>query len=215
MANERPTRMTILCLLKKNGKMTAKQVGEALGVTSMGARQHLTAMEKEGVLDSEFVRQKAGRPALYFKLTPRSDKFFPQQYNDLIINLLRTMEEMDGRDKIGQLLDQRRKKLKTQYESRMNGGGTDERIQTLSQLRDQEGYMTNLSDRDGSFEFVEHNCPISRVAHEYPEICQQELALFRELIGLQVERVDHMIDGGHACVYKFVKGNGNGGCVHK
>ncbi len=205
---QRPTRMTILCLLKKNGKMTAKQIGDLLGVTAMGARQHLTAMEKEGVLESEFVRQKAGRPALYFSLAQESEKFFPQQYNDLIVSLLQTMEEMDGRDKIGQLLEIRRQKLKEQYEGRMNGDATPDRIQTLKDLRDTDGYMADLKEGEEEFELVEHNCPISQVAREFPEVCHHELELFKELIGLPVERVHHMMDGGHACVYKIIKTNG-------
>lgn len=203
--SQRPTRMTILCLLKKNGKMTAKQIGELLGVTAMGARQHLTAMEKEGILESEFIRQKAGRPALYFHLAQQSEKFFPQQYNDLIVSLLKTMEEMDGRDKIGQLLEIRRQKLKEQYEGNMNGDATPDRIKTLADLRDGDGYMADLSENPEQFELVEHNCPIAQVAREFPEVCQQELELFKELIGLPVERVHHMMDGGHACVYKIIK----------
>lgn len=204
---QRPTRMTILCLLKKNGKMTAKQIGDLLGVTAMGARQHLTAMEKEGILASEFVRQKAGRPALYFRLAQPSEKFFPQQYNDLIVSLLQTMEEMDGRDKIGQLLEIRRQKLKEQYEGNMNGDAAPERIKTLADLRDNDGYMADLSEDAEQYELVEHNCPIAQVAREFPEVCHHELELFKELIGLPVERVHHMMDGGHACVYKIIKTN--------
>lgn len=201
--------MTILCLLKKNGSMSAKQVGDFLGVTPMGARQHLVAMEQEGLLQSEFIRQKAGRPSLFFTLTDKANQFFPQHYNDLVVTLLQSVEEMEGRDKVSQLLEIRREKLRAQYAETMNGDGPRDRVRTLARLRDIDGYMADIREEGEGYELIEHNCPIAHVAREYPEVCSSELELFQDLLGLKVERVNHRLDGSHVCIYRIIDSNGS------
>lgn len=207
MKNDRPTRLHILSLLKKNGQMTSKQVGDIIGVTSMGARQHLTAMEKDGLVDSEFVRQKAGRPALYFKLTDKANSYFPQRYGPLAMDILKNMEDMEGRDTVEKILERRRDNLKQNYCSSISKNGTTsadlkERVQKLADLRDNDGYMTEMEEKEGEFLIIEHNCPIQIIAKEYNEVCQHELELFKDVLNAPVERVEHMVKGERSCVYR-------------
>ncbi len=214
MKNERPTRLHILSLLKKNGRMTSKQVGDLVGVTSMGARQHLTAMEKDGLIASEFVRQKAGRPALYFKLTEKANSYFPQSYGPLALDLLRGMEDLEGRDKVELVLQRRREKLRQQYNSAlntngMNGSELKDKVAKLADLRDKDGYMTEMEEKGTELFLTEHNCPIHSIAREFGEVCQHELDLFKDVLNAPVERVEHMVKGEHSCVYK-ISLNGKG-----
>jgi len=205
MKEERSTRLQILNLLKKNGKMTARQVGEILGFTTMGARQHLIALEKDSYIASEFVRQKAGRPALFFKLSEKSNLFFPQSYSNFTVDLLRNLEELDGRDKIGKVLNHRREKLFQKYGVLLNGDDLKKKVEVLVQLREEEGYMTELEEEEDYFIFKEHNCPIHCVAENYPEVCRNELELFRQLLNCPVERLEHLVQTEMACIYRIKK----------
>lgn len=204
--NEKPTRMAILSMLKKNGAMTSKQVGKELGVTPMGARQHLTAMEEEGVLSSEFKKQKAGRPSLYFSLTDKADRYFPQMYSELAFDLLRDMVSEGGRQTVNSVIERRRKTIEETYKTKINGAqGLDERIHKLVELRDHDGYMADLKQENGDYLLVEHNCPIAKIAKEFPEICHHEMKLFKDLLGVSLERQDHMMEGDHVCMYRILK----------
>ncbi|MBN2326634.1 MAG: transcriptional regulator [Candidatus Omnitrophica bacterium] len=210
MKNEKPTRLHILCLLKKNGRMTSKQVGDIIGVTSMGARQHLTAMERDGLVASEFVRQKAGRPALYFKLTEKADHYFPQRYGPLAMDILKGVEELKGRDTVEKVLQRRRENLRQNYfaalnNNDMNKADLKEKVKKLAEMRDDDGYMTEMEEDEDALLLREHNCPIHAVAKEYHEVCQHELDLFEEILGAPVERVEHMVKGERSCVYKIAK----------
>lgn len=203
--NRKPTRMAILAMLKKNKQMTAAQVGALLGITPMGARQHLTAMEQQGLLQSEFVKQKQGRPALYFSLSAQSDEFFPQQYHTLVMDILREMESQQGRSKINQLIQSRRDTLCEAYKQYISqAGNLPEQLQTLTELRERDGYMAEMKEGDDEYLLIEHNCPISNAAHEFPEFCHHELQMFRELLGVPVERTQHMMEGAQSCVYKIL-----------
>ncbi len=205
LKRERPARMEILELLKKKGRMTARQVGEALGITPMGARQHLIAMEKDGMVISEFVRQKAGRPTLYYTLSTESEKYFPQNYVSLVLGLLKSLEEMEGRQKINEILQLRREKLIKEYLPQMEGLSPEEKVRVLAELREKEGYMAEFEVQNGELILKEHNCPIFSVAKEFPEVCRLELELFKELFDCPIERAEHLINNQHACVYKIMK----------
>ena len=62
---------------------TVRELCSVLGLTATGVRQHLTILEHEGLVDSEEVRGRVGRPAHRFALTRRGDAMFPQGYDDL------------------------------------------------------------------------------------------------------------------------------------
>lgn len=211
--NDRPTRLQILAMLKKNNRMTSKQVGDVLGVTPMGARQHLTAMEKDGLVASEFVRQKAGRPALYFRLTPQSDCYFPQNYEPMALEILKGMENLQGREKIVEVFKLRKEKLVKEYKAALEKSDLKESVQKLAEIRDLEGYMAELEENEAAFLLTEHNCPIHSIAKEYNELCQHELQIFKDVLNVPVERIQHMVKGENACVYKITpdtQDNGNG-----
>lgn len=201
--------------------MTSKQVGDIIGVTSMGARQHLTAMEKDSLVASEFVRQKAGRPALYFKLTEKANAYFPQQYGPLAMDILKGMENLEGRDTVEKVLEYRRDNLRQVYDSALNKNGmstTDlkEKVEKLASMRDDDGYMTEMEEKDGELFLTEHNCPIHTIAKEYNEVCQHELDLFQDVLNAKVERVEHMVNGERSCIYRIVKnGTPNHVCSKK
>jgi predicted ArsR family transcriptional regulator len=205
MKRERPTRMEILALLKKHGRMTSRHVGEEMGVTPMGARQHLTAMEKDGLVTSEFVRQKAGRPALYFKLTEAANSYFPQNYAPLALNILESLENLEGRKKVKELFEFRQKQMSEKYIANMNGDDIKSRVEKLVHMRDEDGYMAELKETDDEYIVVEHNCPINCVAKHYPEVCNHELELFNKLLDRPVERESHQACGEHSCIYKIKK----------
>ncbi|MGI6455004.1 MAG: helix-turn-helix transcriptional regulator [bacterium] len=204
MKQIRNTRMEILALLKKRGAMTAQQVGEVMKMTSMGARQHLTSLESDQLVESDFVRQKTGRPALYFRLTDKADHYFPQRYDSLALSFLRNLEEMEGREKVEEILRRRKEKLLVEYKKILNSDNVRERVQKIAEIRDNEGYMAEFKEEeDGGLNIIEYNCPITCIANDFPEICQHELELFEEVLGCPVERQDHMIQGTPACVYKI------------
>lgn len=51
----------ILQIVKRDGSVTAKQLSSELGMTTMGARQHLQGLEDDGILSIHDVKVKVGR----------------------------------------------------------------------------------------------------------------------------------------------------------
>ena len=198
-----PTRQEILGLLKRHGEMTVKALSEQMGITTMGVRQHLSTLEADGLLRSRLQRQKIGRPRQLFTLTEDAQELFPKGYSPLVLSILNEIDDLEGPEKVKELLRRRYKRLGDEYLKRMEGMDRDQRFSLLAEFRDKDGYMceSTVVD-DGKRELVEHNCPISDVARKYPEICQFEKDLFERVLGTGLVRQQHLTDGDRACSYR-------------
>ncbi len=72
LANIPETRRQILMLLKKRGSARSETIAESIGVTLSGTRQHLTALERDGLLAHTDLRD--GRGPAEIHLLPHPDR---------------------------------------------------------------------------------------------------------------------------------------------
>jgi DeoR family transcriptional regulator, suf operon transcriptional repressor len=61
--------------------------------------------------------------------------------------------------------------------------------------------MAEVTAEAGGGTVTEHNCAIPAVATRFPEICAAEARFLAEVLGAEVERRGHMLDGCSACEY--------------
>jgi len=73
---ERKTRHTIVKLLKTEGPLDSAQLAERLQLTTMAVRQHLYALQYEGLVTAKERPVPVGRPAKYWQLTRAADRLF-------------------------------------------------------------------------------------------------------------------------------------------
>ena len=63
------TRRRILIALKERGGMTADELAENLGISSVAVRRHLTNLERDRLVDHKQVQRGMGRPSYVYRLT--------------------------------------------------------------------------------------------------------------------------------------------------
>ena len=56
------TRQEILDYLRRLGHATVRDLGAHLGLTATGIRQHLTVLERDGMIEAHEERGRVGRP---------------------------------------------------------------------------------------------------------------------------------------------------------
>ena len=196
------TRRQILELIKRQGEMTAGQLSEAIGITSMGVRQHLNSMERDGLISTHVFRQKRGRPSYRFRLTDEADRLFPARYGQMAVDLLEQIVEIDGPDKVNQLFARRMDAFYRDYSDRMKALALKEKVEVLAAIRDQEGYMAESeTDSEGTYTLIEYHCPIYEIARRFPQACHYEQELFARTLGADVQRDEHKITGDTRCRY--------------
>ncbi|MFB5673310.1 helix-turn-helix transcriptional regulator [Paenibacillus terreus] len=202
---EMSTRRLIMTLLKTRGPLGVSSLAAELGITEMGVRRHLKAMEQEGFIEVAVVRQAMGRPVYKFGLSERGDEQFPRNYDHLLVDLLEELNELQGAGAVDALFEGRKRKLIRRYMPQLEGRSLPARIRKLADIQHTAGYMTYWNtEEDGSFTFYEYNCPIAQAANRYRKACECEQHMFEELLEAEVLRTDCLAEGGRCCRYKIL-----------
>ncbi len=199
------TRREVLRRLRTAGGMTAQQLAAELGITSMGVRRHLQALEKDGLVRVQLQRQAAGRPAYIYQLTEAGYDTFPRSYDLLATQLLDAVQTREGETKVSEIFAGRMDQLVAQYAPRMQGKDLAGRVAELARIQDENGYMAVWEKVDGGYLLKEQNCAIYRVACRFQSACQYEIELFRRLLDADIERIEHQVKGDNTCTYRVTE----------
>ncbi len=206
---ERPknTREHIIFELKRAGTLTTKELAETLDISNTAIRQVLNALQAEQLVAAHTVRQPQGRPSYVYSLTQRGHELFPDAYDTLAQELLDTVRELGGEDMVRELMEKQIEKKEERYRVLVNGRSLLEKLIQLRELRQQDGYMAEVVEKDGDrVALREYNCPILRIAKDHPQLCVHELELMERLLGVNIERTHHILSGEHFCCFEVSEG---------
>jgi predicted ArsR family transcriptional regulator len=201
-------RAAVLSLGKREGPAAADALAAQLGVTAMAVRQHLQALEQEGLVTQvEADRKPArGRPARLWRTTADGDRRFADAHAGLTIDLIRQMRQAFGEAGLDRLLALRTAEQVATYGAEIDPGAPlRARLEALAAIREREGYMAELREDAGGFLLLEHHCPVCAAARICTGLCREELALFGAVLGedVTVERTAHLLAGAGRCAYRI------------
>jgi len=201
------TRRNILELLKVEGPLTADQMAQSLNITSMGVRQHLVALERDGFIDHAFKQGGKGRPSHVYALTASGDALFPRSYPQLVNSLIEATRQAFGEDGLKEIFSARNNTLESAYQTRLENKTFEQRVAELASIRDEEGYMASWEQTaEDVYELHERNCAICEVAQQCLHACDYELALFKKVLpNANISRERHIMNGDRTCTYVIKK----------
>lgn len=198
------TRRSILQLLRRHGQMSAIELSDALAIGAVGIRQHLTALEQEGLVYVCGLRRNVGRPAHLYALTERAEAFFPKHYERLVCELIDSVAAVGGEPAVREMLEQRRKMLFARLAPQLADKPRATQVAILAEALAEQGYMCECEQSEkGDLFLTQYNCPFDCVARRYPQICAQELRLYEDLLETTIERDTTIAEGGHCCRYRI------------
>jgi len=203
------SKQRIVELLKRDGPLIAHNLAVRLGVTDVAIRQHLLALEAQGLVSQQPLKPSGrGRPAVVWSLTEASQSLFPDRHAELTVALLEATKRAVGEDGLDRIIDERARQQIEEYVSRLPGSEAtiSGRVEALAKLRTAEGYMAETkTDDDGSVLLIEHHCPICDAAKCCLGLCRAELEVFSAALGpdVVVEREEHLLTGATRCVYRI------------
>lgn len=197
----------ILHTIKRQGAVTAKQLAQEFGITTMGARQHLQSLEDDGILAFHDVKVKVGRPTRHWSLTQQGHSQFSDRHGELIIQVIDAVENLFGKEGLAKVAAEREQSTLKQYrQALINCDDLLSKLEALTQLREDEGYMAELHDEGDHYVLIENHCPICKAATRCPSLCQSELNVFTELLkdDCNISRSEHIIAGERRCTYTVI-----------
>lgn len=205
-----PTRRKIILTLKQHGGLTAAELAERLGITSMGVRRHLATLEQERLVRHELVQRGKGRPSYVYQLSVEAENLFPKNYAALTNELLGYLAARQSEGAVIELFDQRALRRIRQAQAKLAGRSLRERVAGLAEILNDEGYLAEWEQVDeDTFRLHEHNCAVREVAAEYRAACRSELTFLQAVLtDAEVTRQQHIISGDRACAYTIRQRNG-------
>ncbi len=196
----------ILILIKTDGPQLAAAIGDALGISGEAARQQLSKMAEEGLVEPVTIAASGrGRPRQLWHLTVSGNRRFPDGHAELTANLLGTLVEQLGPAALDTVISAREAETLKRYRQEL-GPAHDltARVEALAGIRTREGYMADCwRQADGSFMLVENHCPICAAATACAGFCRSELETFRAVLGADIERSEHILAGARRCAYRI------------
>ncbi|MEB3355509.1 MAG: HTH domain-containing protein [Synechococcales bacterium] len=205
-ASDSSVKDQIIQLLKLRGPQTAASLADQLGVSPMAIRQHLQVLREKQWVSYTEERQPVGRPVKRWELTAQTCHLFPNNHEDLAINLLQDVQQVFGEEGFAALLAERVQTQIRTYAEKLSAHHWRSRVGQIAQLRSQEGYMAEVIEQaDESVLLVENHCSIHAAAQACSQFCAGELEVFQALLGdgITVERQEHILVGDRRCAYRI------------
>jgi predicted ArsR family transcriptional regulator len=196
----RSQRMRIIETLKKTQGLSVNELGERLKLSYMGVKQHCEELERQGYVDTWRRPKPVGRPEMVYRLTPKAHIFFPTASNGATIEILNAANRLYGHAAAEKLLYSMFTAKTDEYMRRLSGQTVLELAEMLAKIRDHEGYMSEVSNRE-QIVLVEHHSPILDLVDAFPLIRRLEREMFERVLGVRVEREEERASGLYRCTF--------------
>ncbi|HQR25678.1 MAG TPA: helix-turn-helix domain-containing protein [Nocardioides sp.] len=204
LAGDAPTRERVARSILENGPSTAAELARRLDLTPAAVRRHLDQMVEQGVLEPAEPRVRAsrgrGRPARAFRLTEAGRDHFAQQYDDLAAQALRFLAETAGPEAVAEFARRRVAFIERDYQRVARANPALSPAEALARVFTEEGYAASVRDLPViGDQLCQQHCPVSHVAHEFPELCEAETEAISRVLGTHVARLATIAHGDGVC----------------
>jgi predicted ArsR family transcriptional regulator len=199
-----PTRDRVARTILENGPSTAADLALRLDLTPAAVRRHLDHLADEGVVESRdqkvYGTRGRGRPAKVFALTETGRDSFDQQYDDLAVQAMRFLAETQGEEAVVEFARRRVAFVGRDYADVMASDPDLTPAEALARVFTQNGYAASVRELPVVGEqLCQQHCPVSHVAHEFPQLCEAETEAIASVLGTHVQRLATIAHGDGVC----------------
>ncbi len=202
--DDQSTRHRVARSILVDGPSTAAALGARLDLTPAAVRRHLDQLVVDGSIAAREPRRQAhrgrGRPAKVFALTERGREGFDQQYDDLAVQALRFLHETGGDEALKAFAHQRVAVIEDRFGEVATARPELSPVQVLASVLTDQGYAAAVRALPMAGEqLCQQHCPVSHVAHEFPQLCEAETEAIGKVLGRHVQRLATIAHGDGVC----------------
>jgi len=205
------TKQQILVLLKRTGSISVEQTAGALAVASMTARQHLSNLERDGLIVAEKAKRATGRPHFLYSLTPKGEEMFPRRYDLLAQVMLDEVGCLEPNDVDGLTAEEKRSllirrtadRIADRYRLQVEGRVLEDRVVAVTEILQLIGGFAEWYRIGDGYEIRDYNCVFARLGSangSSPETssCEWHVRLLTQLLKWPV-RHELFVEGRVEC----------------
>jgi predicted ArsR family transcriptional regulator len=197
------SRRQILDHLHRERSGTARALASVTALSVAGVRQHLNAMQRDGLVQSYVQRGQVGRPALVYTLTERGEGLYPKNYDALTVLLLEEVRATAGSDALQRAMQRIAARMADQRMDRVAGRPLAERVAETTTILREIGSVAEWEQRGDEFFIFQCTCPYPNVARRNSAVCVLEVDFVRRLTGADARLTTSLLRGDRACTYRI------------
>jgi len=203
-----PTRERVARSILENGPSTAAALAARLDLTPAAVRRHLDHLTGTGTAEARDQRvygvRGRGRPAKVFALTEAGRDAFDQHYDDLAAAALRYLSETGGDEAVMEFARRRVAFIEHDCARVLEESPGLSPALALAQVLTAGGYAATIRElpvvgQGAGAQLCQQHCPVSHVAHEFPQLCEAETEAIGRVLGTHVQRLATIAHGDGVC----------------
>ena len=186
------TRGQIVTLLRR-GTRTVEELAQALGLTDNAIRNHLAALERDGLVRAEGVRRTpgAGKPATLYELHPDAAPLLSRAYPPVLGAVIGVLVDELPAERTTEMLRETGRRLGRRAGGRASGD-LDARVRAAASALEALGGDVDVLAAAKSYQIKGSGCPLSSVTCQRPEACEAVAGLVAEIAGATTKvRCEH------------------------
>ncbi len=202
--SEHRTREAVVRQLMVAGPLTAAALADRLGLSAAGVRRHLEALLDEGAVGTRDVnpnvRRGRGRPAKLFLLTAAGRARMPHAYDQLAVEALDFLADTVGPEAVTAFARRRAEAVLDPFRDQLAASpDIAGKAEVLATALTAAGFSASIEKVGVGEQLCQHHCPVGHVAARFPQLCEEETAVFTEALGTYAQRLATIAHGDSAC----------------
>ena len=197
------TRQQILDFLNTKEIATASDIAQALHVTHANARHHLNNLEDEGLIQvTGFKRpSKRGRPSRRYRL---SSTLLEHNLNELTSKLLNLLNSLGNQDLPRLIANRMTENIDTSNSKQT----LSKKLQACILYLNDRHYKSRWEAHTNAPRIVFEHCPYRKIIDKQPELCQMDVKIIENLLGVpvnQTAKLEKKLHGIETCIFVVKK----------
>lgn len=201
------TREVIFHTIKASPQIAVDALAEAADVSPVTVRHHLNGLQADGLIESESVRRKVGRPYYVYSISERGQEMFPKRYVRLTSRLLSEMKDRLPDDVIAEVFQGVVDSVLEEHRGEFEHLDMEARLDYLVKILTEEGFLSKWERTENGYTVIEYSCPYLSVGNDHHEICHFDQQLILGILDVPVQQRSCMLSGAACC--EFTVGEAN------
>ncbi len=175
------TRGRIVLLLRR-ASATVDDLATALGLTDNAVRSHLTALERDGLIEQISLRPSGAKPAYVYALTQEAEALFPKAYVAVLDQLMEVLHDAVAPEVANTILHEAGRRM---ARGRTPLPGAD-RLAAAVALLEELGGLIEIHTEAGRVTLRGKACPLAEVVPGHRGACDLAAELLSQVVGVPV-----------------------------
>jgi predicted ArsR family transcriptional regulator len=181
--------------------LTIDALSDHLKISRNAVQQHITSLERDGLIEAKQQRATGGRPSRAYTLSEKGYEAFPRNYDLLAQTMLETAHHTLGEAAVEALLTQMADELAKDLQPRLQALPASERLGAVLEVMNKLGYQAQATADEAGIAAV--NCVYHKLAKQTRAICRYDVKLLSLLLERPIAHTSCMADGNNQCIFKI------------